>query len=72
MSNTEIAAKLETIASSLFEIRLPVKEASAYSAALSAANQLYKLADEMKKTPAPNACTEAKEDAENDAEHQPE
>lgn len=66
MSNTNIAAKLETIANSLSEIRLPVREAPAYSAALSAANQLYKLAEEVRKT------TEAKEETTDDAEHQPE
>lgn len=72
MSNANIAAKLETIANSLSEIRLPVREAPAYSAALSAANQLYKLAEEVRKTPEPNACTEAKEETTDDAEHQPE
>lgn len=65
MSNTNIAAKLETIANVLSEIRLPVREAPAFSAAFSAANQLYKLAEEVRKT------AEAKEETTDDAEHQP-
>ena len=72
MSNTNIAAKLEAIANSLSEIRLPVREAPAYSAALSAANQLYRLADELKKTTEPTNATEAKEADDDDREHQPE
>jgi hypothetical protein len=58
--NNEIAAKLETIANSLCGIRLPVREASAYGAALKAANQLFDIAEKLK------------EGAENDAENQPE
>ena len=47
MSN-ELAAKLETIANSLWGIRLPVREATAYSETLKAANQLFDIAEKLK------------------------
>lgn len=58
--NNELASKLETIANSLCGIRLPVREASAYGAALKAANQLFEIAEKLK------------EGENNDTENQPE
>lgn len=60
MNIQEIAEKLQTIAESLFGIRLPVREASAYGTALKAANQLFDIIEKMK------------EDANHDAANQPE
>ena len=54
MSN-ELAAKLENIANNLCGIRLPVREASAYSTVLSAANQLFDIAEKLKEETAHDA-----------------
>lgn len=60
MNHQEIIEKLETIAANLYRVRLPVEEASAYSTILTSANQIAKLAKEMK------------EETANEADHQPE
>lgn len=54
MSN-ELAAKLETIANNLCGVRLPVREASAYGTVLSAANQLFDIAEKVKEEAAHEA-----------------
>ena len=43
-----IITELEAIATSLYSVRLPVQEASAYSTVLTSANKIAKLAKEMK------------------------
>lgn len=60
MNNQEIITQLQTIAANLYHVRLPVEEASAYSTVLTSANQISKIAKEMK------------EDAAHDADNQPE
>lgn len=60
MSIEDIATRLETIANELSNVRLPVREAVAYSTALTAANRLFDIAKEMK------------EGAANEADNKPE
>lgn len=60
MTNKEISAKLETIAQSLYSVRLPVQEANAYSTVLAGANRIAELAKKME------------EEAEREAKNQPE
>lgn len=48
MKEQEIVKELETIAASLYRVRLPVEEAGAYSEVLTCANQIKKLARTMK------------------------
>lgn len=60
MNQQEIIDKLETIAANLYRVRLPVEEANAYSTILTSANQIAKLAKEIK------------EDAAHDGNNQPE
>lgn len=60
MSNQELINQLEAIATELYRVRLPVEEAGAYSAVLTGANKIAKMAKALK------------EDAEHDADNQPE
>lgn len=48
MENQTIITELEAIAASLYRVRLPVEEASAYSTVLTSANKIARLAKEMK------------------------
>ena len=48
MNIQEIIEKLEAIAESMYGVRLPVQEAAAYSTILTSANQIAKIAKEMK------------------------
>lgn len=55
MTIQEIIDKLEAIASNLYNVRLPVQEASAYSIVLTETNRIAKLAKELKEDAAHEA-----------------
>lgn len=71
MINLEIITKLETISNRLYAVRLPVQEAAAYSSVLTCANEIARIAEQMKK-PAETKTEEVKEEFAHDADNQPE
>lgn len=71
MINLEIITKLETISNRLYAVRLPVQEAAAYSSVLTCANEIARIAEQMKK-PVETKTEEVKEEPAHDADNQPE